>query len=107
MFEYNGAPASLHAEELDKSLREKQAMLTDFIKRIANGAIRSQGIKSRISSEIGEKAYRSTISLGILFIFLALIITGLITRNIAGSIRRLKVATKMIAKGEFEDLPQS
>ncbi len=106
MFEYNGAPTSLHAEELDRSLREKQAMLTDFIKRIANGAIRSQGIKSRISSEIGEKAYRSTISLGILFIFLALIITGLITRNIAGSIRRLKVATKMIAKGEFENLPK-
>lgn len=106
MFEYKGAPTSQHVEELDRSLKEKQAMLTDSIKKIANSAIRSQGKKSRISSEIGEKAYRSTISLGILFIVLALIITGLITRNIAGSIRRLKVATKMIAKGEFENLPK-
>ena len=30
-----GAPTSLHAEELDKVLRKKQATLTDFIKKIA------------------------------------------------------------------------
>jgi len=106
MFDYKGSPSSVHAEEFDKALRQRQAELTDAIKKIVNGAIRNQGKKSRLSSEIGEKAYKSIISLGVIFIGVALIATFLIMRNISGSIRKLKIATKRVAKGEFEDLPQ-
>jgi GGDEF domain-containing protein/CHASE3 domain sensor protein len=106
MFEYKGPPASAQASELDKLLRERQSALTDFVKKISHDALRSQNKKSRLSAKTGDEAYRSIIGLGIIFIVVALITTILITRNIAGSIRKLKIATKKVAKGEFEDLPQ-
>jgi GGDEF domain-containing protein/CHASE3 domain sensor protein len=105
MFEYKGPPASARSLELDKILREKQSALTDFVKTIAHDAISSQSKKSRLSAKAGEEAYGSIISLGGIFIVVALITTFLITRNISGSIRKLKIATKRVARGEFEDLP--
>src|ERR1700690_1769137 len=106
MFEYKGPPASARALELDKLLRERQSALTDFVKMISHDALRSQNKKSRLSAKTGEEAYRLIIGLGIIFIVVALITTILITRNIAGSIRKLKIATKRVARGEFEGLPQ-
>jgi GGDEF domain-containing protein len=106
MFEYKGSPLSPRIEEFDNAIRERQTALTDSIKKISNDAVRSQNRESRRSSEIGEKAYESIISLSILFVILALVTTGLITRNIAGSIRKLKIATKQVAKGNFDNLPE-
>jgi PAS domain S-box-containing protein len=106
MLEYKGNPGSPHAAELDKALRRKQAVLTDFVRTILHGAIRSQNKKSRLSATIGEEAYKSINTLWVMFIILSLITTSLITRNIAGSIRKLKIATKRVAMGEFEDLPK-
>ena len=106
MFEYKGSPVSSRSQEIDNTIRNSQAALTDSIKKILNDAVRNQNRQSRRSSEIGEKAYQSIISLSILFVILALVTTGLITRNIAGSIRKLKIATKRVAKGEFENLPE-
>jgi len=105
MFEYKGSPVSPHIQEFDNAIRTSQAALIDAIKKISNDAVRNQNRQSRRSSEIGEKAYQSIISLSILFVILALVTTGLITRNIAGSIRKLKIATKRVAKGDFENLP--
>ena len=105
MFEYTGSPTSPRAEEFDRQIRQRQVALTDAIKRISNDAVRNQTRQSRRSSEIGEKAYQSIVSLSILFVVLALVITGLITRNIAGSIRKLKIATRRVARGDFENLP--
>jgi GGDEF domain-containing protein/CHASE3 domain sensor protein len=106
MFEYKGKPGLAHAIELDKDLREKQALLIDFIKSISHNAIMSQNKKSRLSAKAGEEAFGSIISLGVICIPVALITTLLITRNISGSIRKLKIATKKVAMGEFENLPQ-
>ena len=106
MFEYKGKPGSTHAIELDKDLREKQALLIDFIKSISHNAIMSQNQKSRLSAKAGEEAFGSIISLGVICIAVALITTLLITRNISGSIRKLKIATKKVAMGEFENMPQ-
>ncbi len=106
MFEYKGSPVSPRSQEIDNTIRNRQAALTDSIKKISNDSVRNQNRQSRRSSEIGEKAYQSIISLSILFVILALVTTGLITRNIAGSIRKLKIATKRVAKGDFENLPE-
>ncbi len=106
MFEYDGNPGSQHAEDLDKKIRQSQASLVDYIKKISGDAVRNQNRQSRRSSEIGEKSYQLIISLGMLFIVLALVVTGLITRNISRSLRKLKIATKRVAKGEFENLPE-
>jgi diguanylate cyclase (GGDEF)-like protein len=106
MFEYQGTPGSSHAEEFDRAIRQSQAALVDYIKKISNDAVRNQNRQSRRSSEIGEKSYQLIISLGILFVVFALVATGLITRNISGSMRKLKIATKRVAKGEFENLPE-
>jgi diguanylate cyclase (GGDEF)-like protein/PAS domain S-box-containing protein len=106
VFEYMGVPGSARAVELDKGLREKESVLIDFLKTMSHDAIRRQNKKSLTAARTGEEAYGSIISLGIIFIILALITTFLITRNIAGSIRKLEIATKRVAKGEFEDLPK-
>jgi GGDEF domain-containing protein len=106
MFEYKGNPGSARAVALDKALRDKRSLLLDFVKTIAHDAIRSQNKKSRLSVKIGEEEYGSIISLGVIFIVLAIITTLLITQNIARSVRKLKIATKRVARGEFDDLPK-
>jgi diguanylate cyclase (GGDEF)-like protein len=72
---------------------------------MSSSAILSQNKKRSLSAEIGAKAYREIMLYGVAFIALALITTVLITRNIVVSVRKLKVATRKIAEGEFEDFP--
>jgi GGDEF domain-containing protein len=57
------------------------------------------------AAAFGRRAYEVTAVLGALGILLGFGSAALITRNISGSIRRLKAATDRIAEGRFDDLP--
>lgn len=105
MFAQIGNANTSRIDSSDKMIRAKRKELTIFVKKISSEAIWSQSKKSHLSSEIGESEYQSVIMLGVLAIIFALAATGMITRNIVGSIRKLKIATKQIARGEFENLP--
>ncbi len=105
VFDQMGNPNFSRTDTVDKRIRAKRKDLTIFIKKISSEAIWSQSKKSRLSSQIGESEYQSVIILGIIAILIALAATGMITRNIVGSIRKLKLATRQIARGEFENLP--
>lgn len=106
MLEYKGKPASARAAGLDESVRKKQTVLINFIGTILHDAISSQNKKSRLSAATGEDAYNSISTLWVMFIILSLITTFLITRNITSSIQKLKIATKRVAIGEFDELPK-
>jgi len=105
MFEYKGSINPLLSGEFDSSIRARRTELTSYIRKMSNHAILSQNRKRQISAEIGTSAHREIIIYSIVLIVLALLITILITGNIAVSIKKLRNAIKLIAKGEFENLP--
>lgn len=105
MFEHKGSINPLLSREFDMSLRSRMTELTRYIKKMSSHAIWSQNRKRQISAEIGTRAHREIIIYSIVLIALALLITILITGNIVASIKKLKKAIKLIAKGEFENLP--
>lgn len=61
--------------------------------------------KNAWAAEFGRKAFRITAILCGLGILVGFGSAALITRNISGSIRRLKKATDRVAAGEFDGLP--
>jgi diguanylate cyclase (GGDEF)-like protein len=105
MFEYKGSINLSVSREFDMSIRARRTALTRYIKNMSSHAIWSQNRKRNISAEIGTSAHWKIIIYSIVLIVLALLITIMITGNIAKSIKKLKNATKLIAKGEFENLP--
>ncbi len=105
MLEYKGSISPLLSREFDMSIRARRTELTRYIKKMSGHAIWRQNRKRQVSAEIGTRARWEIISYSIALIVLALLITILITGNIVVSIKKLKKATKLIAKGEFENLP--
>ncbi len=105
MLEYKGSISPLLSGDFDMSIRERRNELSRYIKKMSSHGIWSQNRKRHISAEIGSRARREIIIYSIVLIVLAVVITIVITGNIVVSIRKLKKATRLIAKGEFENLP--
>jgi diguanylate cyclase (GGDEF)-like protein len=61
--------------------------------------------KNARAARFGVWAVRVTVLLCVLGVLLGFGSAGLVTRNIVGSIRKLKLATDRVAEGQFEDLP--
>ncbi len=99
------ASSSLDIEEFEDKVKVKQETLISMIKELSDDALGEQIAKTGATATIGELAFRAAaIMCGIGFIF-SVVAAMLITKNISGNIAKLKIATEMIAKGNFDYRP--
>ncbi len=95
------APAAL-----DEQLRTLQRDIADLIGAMARRARESQQEKSRASAAIGTMAFRMALALCTAGFLIAAISAILVTRNISGTINKLKQAAGLIVRGEFDRIPR-
>ena len=72
---------------------------------MASGALRDQNEKTDMTAKIGRIAFKAAAVLCGLGLIFCLFAAMLITRNIAGVINKLKLATGMISEGNFDHRP--
>lgn len=99
-------PSSLRVKKVEKEIKKKQDTIIALIKGMEAEAIRDQNEKTGKTSAIGTTAFRASVILCVFGILLSVTAALLITRNISGAIRKLKIATQMISNGEFEFMPE-
>jgi GGDEF domain-containing protein len=99
-------PSSLRVKKIEKEIKKKQDTIIALIKGMEAEAIRDQNEKTGKTSAIGTTAFRASVILCVFGILLSVTAALLITRNISGAIRKLKIATQMISNGEFEFMPE-
>ncbi|MBI5015940.1 MAG: HAMP domain-containing protein [Deltaproteobacteria bacterium] len=88
--------------ELSKARHKEMLELAGALSSRFRGRLQD---KNAWAAAFGMRAYRVTALLCSLGMLVGLGSAVIITRNISGSIRRLKVATDRVAEGEFENLP--
>jgi diguanylate cyclase (GGDEF)-like protein len=93
------------AKGFEVQAKEKQEALIQLVKRISWAAKHDQMEKNQKIAEIGNRAFRVTAGLSIVGILLGILVTLIITRNISGPIHQLKLSTREISEGRFDDLP--
>lgn len=99
-------PSSLRVKKIEKVIKKKQDTIIALIKGMETEAVRDQNEKTGKTSAIGTIAFRASVILCVFGILLSVTAALLITRNISGAIRKLKIATQMISNGEFEFMPE-
>jgi GGDEF domain-containing protein len=99
-------PSSLRTKKIEKKIKKKQDTIIALIKGMEAEAIRDQNEKTSKTSTIGTIAFRASVILCVFGILLSVTAALLITRNISGAIRKLKLATQMISNGEFGFRPE-
>jgi len=104
-FKYMGTPSSRLAKQFENDIRKKQEELITQIKEISLNARRIQHDKTILTSKVGETAFKVTAILCLSGILMSLISSLVITKSIAGPIKKLKNATKEIAEGKFDLVP--
>jgi diguanylate cyclase (GGDEF)-like protein len=93
-------------EELAQRIHVKRVELTSLLGAVAAEAAQSQTDRLRQSAKVRETTSQRIMYYSALFIVMAVVIALLITRNIARPLRQLRQATKRIAAGDFENMPQ-
>ena len=88
-----------------EEMERKHEQILQLARKISAVAREEQIEKRRRISEIGSKAFRVTAWLSVLGILLG-VLTLVTARNIAGSITQLKLSTREISEGKFDDLPR-
>ena len=91
---------------LTKRIGEKQDELVDFIREISGRTSLKVNEKTRVASLIGSTSSRIFYVFCLFSILFGLGAAIAITRNISGSIIRLKNATQEISKGKFDYTPE-
>jgi GGDEF domain-containing protein len=99
-------PSSLRVKKIEKEIKNKQDTIIALIKGMEAEAVRDQNEKTGKTSAIGTIAFRASVILCVFGILLSVTAALLITRNISGAIRKLKIATQMISNGDFEFTPE-
>ena len=98
----SSSPMSTEYEDKIKAHQEK---FVGALKAMAAGARQDQNDKTGATAAIGTVAFKVAAILCALGLVLSLAAATIITRNIAGAIKKLKYATEMIALGEFNHNP--
>lgn len=93
------------AKEFERQAKEKQEALIQVVRKISWAAKQDQMEKNQKIAEIGNRAFRVTAGLSVVGILLGILVTLIITRNISGPIHQLKLSTREISEGRFDDLP--
>ena len=90
----------------DQQIRKKQEDLIALLRKISRDAREDQNQKSQMTLNIGHSAFLMTAGLTIGGLLLGIFIAFFITRSISRSINQLKLSTKEISEGKFDDLPR-
>jgi diguanylate cyclase (GGDEF)-like protein len=99
------APSSSMSKEFEDKVKTHQENFIAVIKAMAAEAEQDQLEKTGQTTAIGTIAFNAAkvlCTLGVIFSIAAALI---ITRNISGAIKKLRLATEMISKGEFDYKP--
>ena len=105
-FTYQESPDSSDENPMDKAIREKLDKLMAAIQSVKAETIKDQRAKTEETSAITKRAFQISIMLCALSLMMSIGISMLITRNIAGAVNQLEIATHRIAKGEFDYHPK-
>ncbi len=89
----------------DEQIKAQQDELIAVIRDMGDQAQRDQNAKTNTTASIGSLAFKAAAILCVAGLLLSLLAAGLITRNISGAINKLREATEMIARGEFDIQP--
>jgi len=100
------AISSRDFQNLDRIIREKQEELIQLLNRISHDAREDRKEKSLKTLSVGRLAFWMTAGLTVGGLLMGISIALLITRNISGSIRQLKLSTVEISAGKFDHLPE-
>jgi GGDEF domain-containing protein len=102
-------PADISAGSLSKSFEDRikahQEKIIALINGMSSDALYAQNEKTAKTATIGRIAFKASAVLCGLGFFLSLAAAMIITRNISGAIKKLKFATGMISKGQFDHKP--
>ena len=93
------------AKGFEHQAKEKQEALIQLVRKISWAAKHDQMEKNQKIAEIGNWAFRVTAGLSVVGILLGILVTLIITRHISGPIHQLKLSTREISEGRFDDLP--
>lgn len=99
------APSSSMSKEFEDKIKAHQENFIAVIKAMAANAQQDQNEKTGMTAAIGTIAFKAATVLCALGLILSLAAAMIITRNISGAIKKLKFATEMISKGEFNHKP--
>ena len=89
----------------DDRIKARQEKIISEIKEMAVIALQAQNEKTGMTATIGRVAFKAAAILCGFGLILSLTAAMLITRNISGAIKKLKYATGMISKGQFDHKP--
>jgi GGDEF domain-containing protein/CHASE3 domain sensor protein len=93
------------AKNFEKRIKIHQEKLIAEIKGMASEASQDQHHKTAMTAQIGRVAFKASAVLCALGFLLSLTAAMIITHTISGAIKKLKHATEMIAKGQFDYKP--
>jgi GGDEF domain-containing protein len=93
-------------QDHDRQIRKKQEELIQLVKEISRDAKADQNEKSSKTLSVGRSAFWMTAGLSVGGLLLGIAIALTITRNISRSIYQLKLSTREISGGKFDDLPE-
>ncbi|MEE4192939.1 MAG: diguanylate cyclase [Halieaceae bacterium] len=89
----------------DQQIKARQDELIAVIRDMGAQAQRDQNEKTNTTASIGSLAFKAAAILCGLGLLLSLLAAALITNNISGAINKLRAATELIARGEFDIKP--
>jgi diguanylate cyclase (GGDEF)-like protein len=99
------APSSSMSKEFEDKVKIHQEKFIALIKAMAAEAQQDQLEKTGQTAAIGTLAFNAAKVLCAFGLILSIAAAMIITRNISGAIKKLKLATEMISKGEFSYKP--
>ena len=100
------APSSSMSKEFEDKVKTHQDNFIAVIKAMAADAKQDQNEKTGQTAAIGTIAFNAAKVLCAFGVVLSIAAAMIITRNISGAIKKLKLATEMISRGEFNYKPE-
>jgi diguanylate cyclase (GGDEF)-like protein len=101
-----GRSSSSFSEKQEKMIKDKQNEIVRLIKELSEDARLALHKKTHMTSQIGTTAFKFIAFFCGIAVIMGIITAMIITRNIAGSINLLKVATEKISERKFDDAPK-
>jgi len=89
----------------EETAKTKQEDIIDLLKTMSENALAQQMEKTGTTAVIGSLAFKAAALMCAVGFILSLLAATLITRNISGAIKELKLATEMVSDGKFDYRP--
>ncbi len=99
------ASSPSNVKEFEERVKVKQELLISMIQKMSDEAMVAQIAKAGATASIGELAFKAAAILCVMGFIFSVVAAMLITGNISGNIKKLKIATEMISKGNFDYRP--